>query len=173
MCFAFLLFLSCLPWVMRFQGPGHTFAKCFPSTGSSKSCIFLQDKALCRYKPLDFSHFWGCDLPNLSASHGGPSGLCWWTLLWTSLYPKMACASWQTQSSMKGVAEFLSEFPMESSWLFPIECHCVDICALHACQQNCTGFSVVCKPHVWYVWRTLVCDAWIAMRKWGLYVIIR
>lgn len=119
-------------------------------------------------------HFWGCDLPNLSASHGGPSGLCWWPLLWTSLYPKMACASWQSQSSpWKEWRNFLSELSMESTLLFPIECHCVEICALHACQQNCTVFSVVCKPHVWYVWRTLVCDAWMAMRKWGLYVIIR
>ena len=39
---------------------------------------------------------------------------------------------------------------MESTLLFPIECHCVEICALHACEQNCTGFSVVCKP--------LMCD---------------
>lgn len=111
-------------------------------------------------------HFWGCDLPNLSASHGGPSGLCWWPLLWTSLYPKMACASWQSQSSpWKEWRIFLSELPMESTLLFPIECHCVEICALHACQHNCTVFSVVCKPHVWYVWRTLVCDAWMAMRN--------
>ena len=54
------------------------------------------------------------------------------------------------QSSM----EYWMNFCQNDLWSFTllskIECHCVEMRALHACHRNCKAFSVICK--------TLMCD---------------